>query len=282
LGNAKGKNYSLSKNCVFNILLFVIMNNKIYNWEKIYYGQSPGDLENKNNGFAGRFSGYNNKIISPSTDLNSELPVILIVGDSIIGDICVLNIREKFKGIANVNFLQQPHHCKNIDSWLEEWKINDWKHYHCVFWFDGMHGFPERVTEEEHQKLTPKLINNLQKSIKNILWCNCTPIPDDFPQNKTNSVRGPNSKEQRVINESVINRNKSIEIVTKQLNIELLDIYSLTKPILHLIQKPKDLHFYPKGELIISNHIIKKIKKLYFNINIMKEFVTNEKIGITE
>ena len=142
------------------------MNNKIYNWEKIYYGQSPGDLENKNNGFAGRFSGYNNKIISPSTNINSELPVILIVGDSIIGDICVLNIREKFKGIANVNFLQQPHHCKNIDSWLEEWKINEWKHYHCVFWFDGMHGFPERVTEEEHQKLTPKLINNLQNQNK--------------------------------------------------------------------------------------------------------------------
>ena len=160
--------------------------------------------------------------------------------------------------------MQQPHHCKNIDSWLEEWKINEWKHYHCVFWFDGMHGFPERVTEEEHQKLTPKLISKLHNSIKNILWCNCTPIPDDFPQNESNSIKGPNSKEQRVINESVINRNKSIEIVTKQLNIELLDIYSLIKPLQHLIQKPKDLHFYPKGELIISNHIIKNLKRLYF------------------
>lgn len=248
------------------------MNNKIYSWEKIYYGQSPGDLENKKNGFAGRFSGYNSKIITPYTNLNSELPVILVVGDSIIGEISILNIREKFNGIANVNFLQQPHHCKNIDSWLEEWKINEWKHYYCLFWFDGMHGFPERVSEEEHQKLTPKLINKLRNSIKNILWCNCTPIPDDFPQNETNSVRGPNSKEQKVINESVINRNKSIEIVTKKLNIELLDIYSLTKPNLHLIQKPKDLHFNPKGELIISNHIVNKIKKLYFNI----------KIGITE
>ena len=122
------------------------------------------------------------KIKSPSDKCNSELPVMLIVGDSIIGEICVANIREKFKGIANVNFLQQPHHCKNIDGWLDEWNVDDWGHYHCIFWFDGMHGFPERVTEEEHQNLTPKLIKRIHANVKNILWCNCTPIPDDFPQ----------------------------------------------------------------------------------------------------
>ena len=27
-------------------------------WTRQYNGQSPGDLENKNNGFAGRFMGY--------------------------------------------------------------------------------------------------------------------------------------------------------------------------------------------------------------------------------
>ena len=34
-------------------------------WNNTFYGQSPGDLDNKKNGFAGRFSGYNEKIKSP-------------------------------------------------------------------------------------------------------------------------------------------------------------------------------------------------------------------------
>ena len=66
---------------------------------------------------------------------------------------------------------------------------------------------------------------NKKKSIKNILWCNCTPIPDDLPKNEKNSERGPNSIEQILTNDSVINRNKSIVKEMKQLNIELLDIY---------------------------------------------------------
>lgn len=105
-----------------------------------------GDLENKNNGFAGRFMGYDSKLLAPSDSIPSELPVVLIVADSIIGDKCISSIREQFRDIANVNFLQQPHHCKNIGSWLEDWKIDEWKQYHCIFWFDGMHGFLERVT----------------------------------------------------------------------------------------------------------------------------------------
>ena len=76
-------------------------------WTRQFNGQSPGDLENKNNGFAGRFMGYVSNIQSPSDKIPSELPVMLVVGDSIIGDVCVSNIREQFRGIANVNFLQQ-------------------------------------------------------------------------------------------------------------------------------------------------------------------------------
>tara|TARA_B110000008_G_scaffold261838_1_gene283568 strand:+ start:74 stop:481 length:408 start_codon:yes stop_codon:yes gene_type:complete len=132
-------------------------------WTRTFYGQSPGDLQNLKNGFAGRFMGYDKRLTSPHHKLDSNLPIILIVGDSIIGNYCVQNIVNHFKGIANINVLQQPHHCKNIDSWLEDWKVDEWDHYYCIFWFDGMHGFPERVTEEEHKELTPKLVNRLKK-----------------------------------------------------------------------------------------------------------------------
>jgi len=50
-------------------------------WTNISYGQSPGDLENKNNGFAGQFSGYEPSLKQPSDKIQSDLPVILIVGD---------------------------------------------------------------------------------------------------------------------------------------------------------------------------------------------------------
>jgi len=233
-------------------------------WTCQFNGQSPGDLENKKNGFAGRFSGYDSKLLGPADKIQSSLPIILIVGDSIIGEVSISNIRAKFQNIANVNFLQQPHHCKNINSWLEEWKIDEWDHYHCIFWFDGMHGFPERVTELEHKNLTPILVNRIRKNTANILWCNCTPIPEDMPQGQTNSVRGPNSKQQQLTNVSVINRNISIAEEMKMLNVELLDIYEKMKPIQHLTQRPRDIHFYPKGEIIMSNYISNLLKKLFF------------------
>ena len=235
-------------------------------WTRQFNGQSPGDLENKKNGFAGRFMGFDKSLTSPCDKLPSDLPIILIVGDSIIGDVSISNIREKFRGIANVNFLQQPHHCKNIESWLEEWKTDEWTQYYCICWFDGMRGFPDRVTELEHKELTPILVNRLQKNTQRILWCNCTPIPHDMPQGQTNSVRGPNSKQQHLTNESVVNRNESIREEMTSLNVHLLDLYEKMKPIQHLVQRPKDIHFFPKGEIIMSNHICKRIKELWFNI----------------
>lgn len=63
-------------------------------WTRQFNGQSPGDLENKNNGFAGRFMGYDSKILSPSDKIPSILPVMLVIGDSIIGDVCVFQILE--------------------------------------------------------------------------------------------------------------------------------------------------------------------------------------------
>ena len=68
-------------------------NIKMIEWNKTYYGQSPGDLLNKKNGFAGRFSGYNKNITGPNISEESYYPKILIVGDSILGDYCCSYIR---------------------------------------------------------------------------------------------------------------------------------------------------------------------------------------------
>jgi len=73
-----------------------------------------------------------------------------------------------------------------------------------------------------------------------------------MPQGQTNSVKGPNSKQQKVTNESVINRNESIKYEMTTMKVELLDIYEKMKPIQHLVQRPKDIHFYQKGEIMMS------------------------------
>ena len=221
-----------------------------------------GDLLNKKNGFAGRFSGYKNSITQPyHIDENASLPLILIMGDSILGDTCLSKIREQLKTMANVNFLQQPHHCKNIQSWLDTWKVELWK-YDIIFFFDGMHGFPARVTEEEWRELTPLVIKRLQKGTTKILWGNCTPIPPDFPQGNKNSKIGPNSKEQIVSNTSAINRNNSINIIMSKYKIPLLNLYDITYPKLHLIQGSKDIHFNIRGQLLMSQHMIYHLKHL--------------------
>ena len=127
-----------------------------------------------------------------------------------------------------------------------------------------MHGFPERVTETEHKELTIILVDRVRKNTNNLLWCNCTPIPENMPQGQTNSVKGPNSKQQQLTNISVINRNKSIAEEMTIMKVELLDLYNKMKPIQHLVQRPKDIHFFPKGEIIMSNHICKRLKALFF------------------
>jgi len=238
------------------------------NWTTTYNGQSPGDLENKNNGFAGRFSGYNNNFKNPVEHIKTKLPNILIIGDSIIGDYCCSAIRFSLKELAEVSILQQPHHCKNIMSWLDTWEVEKWK-YDIIFFFDGMHGFPQRVTEEEHQELTPFVIKRLKKATKDLIWGNCTPIHDNFPQGNKNSNNGPNTIDQIMTNESIINRNKSILKVTNENNIPLIDLYSLMKPIQHLTQpRFNDIHYSGKGQIIMGNHISKELKNILSKISI--------------
>ena len=86
-----------------------------------------------------------------------------------------------------------------------------------------------------------------------------------MPQGQTNSVKGPNSKQQKLTNESVINRNESIQIEMNTLHVELLDIYDKMRPIQSMTQRPRDIHVFPKGEMIMLNHICNPPKQSFFH-----------------
>jgi lysophospholipase L1-like esterase len=232
-------------------------------WSTQYNGQSPGDLQNLNNGYAGQFSGYSPDIYEPHMQQKSDIPTILIMGDSILGDYCLQTIRIALKYKVNVNFLRHPHHCKNIQDWFNKWKYQNWN-YDLIFFFDGMHGFPNRVTEDEYQIYTPNIIEILKTVTCKILWCNCTPIPINFPQNTTNSKKGPNTKEQSVTDNSVINRNKSIQLIMDKHKIKVLNLYSIMKKIQHLTQPDNDIHFNGKGQVVMGKFITQNIYNMIF------------------
>jgi len=118
------------------------------------------------------------------------------------------------------------------------------------------------VTEEEHGQLTPLIINRLKNTGAKLLWGNCTPIPENFPQGITNSEAGPNTMHQIFTDSSVINRNISIRKTCFKTKVPLVDLYSLTYPLLKQIQLPVNIHFNHRGQIIIGNVIGKEIKTL--------------------
>lgn len=203
-----------------------------------------------NKRFAGTFFG------SHPLKYKTNKPNILIMSDSILD-----NSWEMIKNILKnmtVTYIQHPHHCKNINKWLDIWEFNKWKKYDVIFFFDGMHGFPPRVSEKEHQLLTPRVCKKLKTITQNIIWCNCSPLPE-MKQGEKNSKNGPNSKDQILTNDSVIERNKSIKKEMMETNTRMLDIYSLLKPIQSDIQIPYDCHFNKKGASIIAKAVTNEI-----------------------
>ena len=222
-------------------------------WAKEY-----GDEERQRR-FSGRFVGYDKSLISPMQYKQTSLPVVLLLADSIFGGNCFLKLQNKLKGKVNISYIQHPHHCKNIHKWLDIWGIDQWKHYDIIIYSEGLHGFPNRVSEQEHEIENPKLIKRLQKNSK-LIWCKCTPIPETMPQGLKNSKRGPNSREQITTNQSVINRNKTLEKEMNRYNIKLIDLYSPLKSLGKSVQKASnDIHFNDKGENIISDIVSKEI-----------------------
>ena len=222
-------------------------------WANLYQDDSTGK-------FAGRFSGFHRSLKSPSQKIKTNLPQILIMGDSIISDLCVQMIRHLLRYKFYINYIQHPRHCKNIGVWLDRWEIEKCDHYHTLFFFDGMHGFPGRVTEEEHMELTPKLVERMKKIFKNVIWGNCTPLPV-MKQGEKNSKLGPNSKEQALSNQVVINRNKSIKVEMDQTNTKLIDLYSLLRPVQNKVQPEGDSHFNALGAEMMARAISEELIK---------------------
>ena len=254
-----------------------VKNRKEYSFQTTYHGPSPGDLKNVKNGFAGRFSGYCEEQKLPQTKIKfNNKKNVLIMGDSIIDGFTIKYIRECLEESFNVAFLNHPHHCKNIEYWLNEWKTDQWD-YNIIFYFDGMHGFPNRVTAEEYKEYTPLLIKRLNKVCDLLIWGNLTPIPKDFPNGLSNSSNGPNTREQNVTDLAVIKRNESIKIVTSELDIPLIDLYSLMKPVLRITQEnPKDLHFNELGQEIYGKYIAERINEEYNKYNLIYSKLTDE------
>jgi hypothetical protein len=227
------------------------MSGDIIPWTKEY-----GD-EDQWGKFAGRFVSYNPGFSTPAQHEDTGKKLVLLMSDSIFGGQVWLKIAKNLKDIANLNYIQHPHHAGNIQKWLDIWELNKWMHYNTLINYEGLHGFPPRQSDESHLADTTELVKRYKKVFKNILWVNMTPVPQGFKTGMPCSSKGPNSIEQEVTDEVVKKRNQTLSDIMAKENVCLLDAYSLIKEKQIEYQLHDDLHLTPSGSAALADMVSK-------------------------
>jgi len=216
----------------------------------IPWAREYGDDE-KQLRFAGRFVGYDPQLVAPNQKIPVDKPIVLLLADSIFGGSVWQGIRDLIAPKAFISYIQHPHHAGNISPWLDLWDMDQCDHYRVLFNFEGMHGFPPRQTLETHLQDTTKLVRRYKKVFHSIIWGNMVPIPAGFKMGVPSSAKGPNSIEQDIRDNVVVDFNASLDRIMKAENIPLVDIYSLIKS--HPgYQRYDDLHLTQEGNKILS------------------------------
>lgn len=226
--------------------------------DEIPWAREYGDDEHWGR-FAGRFVGYDPCLISPVQKGSSDKPTVLLMADSIFGGKVWKRISRLIGPLANLSYIQHPHHAGNIDKWLNVWGIEEWVHYKILFNFEGMHGFPPRQTIDSHKKDIQALMKKYKTIFPIVIWGNMTPVPRGFVAGNINTDKGPNSIEQDVRDDVVEAMNKNIAEVAGVENIPVVNLYELIKNNPGY-QPVDDLHMTPRGCLAIADTVANSIK----------------------
>lgn len=179
------------------------------------------------------------------------LPRVLLIGDSIsIG--YTAPVRKALKGIANVhrvptNAGDTKKGLENIDQWLGDGK---WDVIHFNW---GMHDIKylspdkQNVPPEEYKKNLETLVQRLQKTGATLIWASTTPVPED------------DTSPLKRIPKDIVAYNEIAASVMHDHGVLIDDLYSAVYPRESEVQLPKNVHYKPEGNRILSEQVADSI-----------------------
>lgn len=193
--------------------------------------------------------------------IKSELPSVLIIGDSIsIGYTPI--VRAELAGKANVlhnrgNAQGTTFGLVNLEDWLDE---GEWALIHFNF---GLHDL-KRVTEAgtpnnsndpndpyqadlaTYTANLEKIVARLEETGAKLIFATTTPFPIGVKP-----FRSP---------EDARNYNKAALNIMKRKGIEVNDLYALVVDDLETLQKPVNVHFHMEGSELMGKQVAMKIE----------------------
>ena len=175
------------------------------------------------------------------------LPRVLLMGDSISVGYTVA-VREALAGKANVH--RAPTNCgptlrglEQLDTWLGE---GEWDLIHFNW---GLHdlrrdtGEPQ-VPIEQYEANLDVLVRRLKATGAKLIWCSTTPVPEGAARRVPDDVPAYNAVARNVMEAH---------------RVPINDLYAFALPRLKAIQRPRDVHYTPKGSKVLGEEVARVI-----------------------
>lgn len=180
-----------------------------------------------------------------------DLPRVLLIGDSIsVG--YTLPTRRLLEGRANVHRIPAnagptTRGLEHLDEWLGQ---GGWDVIHFNF---GLHDIKQdedgnrQVPLKEYEDNLESIVVRLKQTGADVIWATTTPVPQP--------VDGP-----RRDSADVIRYNRVACSIMREHSVAIDDLYAFALPQLDKIQKPRNVHFTPKGSEVLARQVAASIE----------------------
>jgi len=204
------------------------------------------------------------ELIFNNVEVDSKLPSVLIIGDS-ISIAYTLPVRRRLEGIANV--MRPPENCastlmilENLDRWLGQtrWTVihfnaglHDLEHVQSENVAPGRHIMvpikkgPQWVAVESYRSNLEKIVERLKKTGATLIFATTTPVP---------------AGEWSRASEDVARYNEAALDVMHENGVLIDDLNSVAVESAYRFQKPGDVHFSEAGSEILADSVAASIQ----------------------
>ena len=181
------------------------------------------------------------------------LPRVLLIGDSISMGYTA-PVQKRLSGKANVHRIPAnggptSRGIANIDKWLGD---GNWDAIHFNWGIHDLKHMPDgkrQVEVADYEKNLQTLVGKLQATGAKLIWASTTPIPK--PPLKPDRTFGDETEYNAIAAK-----------VMKEHGIPINDLHAHMKPRFAELQKPKDLHYQPKGSEFLADKVADEIEKV--------------------